>query len=194
MHGESIGQTVAARLYRDHVDAVHAYLDRRLGSQHAADLTAETFRIAFEQGDRFDAGRGSERAWLYGIATNLLRRHWRTESRRLRALAREAAGVDTSIDPLLRVDERLDASSSAERLLAAVADLSPDDRDLLVLVAWERLPHREVADVLGIPNGTVRSRLHRIRTELRSSMQSAGPEREVPELSAEPPTNWRSPQ
>jgi RNA polymerase sigma-70 factor (ECF subfamily) len=60
-------------------------------------------------------------------------------------------------------------------VLAAVAALESADRELLVLIVWEELRHDEVAQVLGIPIGTVRSRLHRIRRQLRKSMSEATP-------------------
>lgn len=80
------------------------------------------------------------------------------------------------MDPLLMLAERMDAESDVDRLFEAVASLEPDDRDLLVLVAWERCSHREVADILGIPDGTVRSRLHRIRTSIRAEMTRSYPQ------------------
>ena len=81
----------AADLYASHVDALHAYVARRVGRDVAADVVAEAFRIAIEDLGRYDAARGSQRAWLFGIATNLLRRHWRTETRRLTAMSRYGA-------------------------------------------------------------------------------------------------------
>ncbi|WP_173041784.1 RNA polymerase sigma factor [Phytohabitans flavus] len=63
------------------------YCTRRVGEQVAEDVVAETFLVAYEQRDRYDASRGEVLPWLYGIATNLLRRHRRTEIRALRALA-----------------------------------------------------------------------------------------------------------
>jgi RNA polymerase sigma factor (sigma-70 family) len=159
----------AARLYAAHVDAVFAYVARRIGRELAADVTAEAFRVAIEHLGRYDAARGSERAWLYGIATNLLRRHWRTEERRLRAMGRHVAAEVPGGDPLLQVAERLDATVEVARVMAAVADLTIEDRDLLVLVAWERCSYDEVARALGIPTGTVRSRLHRIRRTLHDA-------------------------
>lgn len=137
------------------------------------DLAADVFRIAIESYDAYDASRGSERAWLYGIATNQLRRHQRTEVRRLRATERLAASEVLAGDPLLQVNDRIDAFAVNERLCAAVADLDVDDRDLLILVAWEHLSHRVVAETLGIPAGTVRSRLHRIRKMLRHTMRTS---------------------
>jgi RNA polymerase sigma-70 factor (ECF subfamily) len=172
--GTSAAVGDAALLYEEHVDAIHTYVARRIGRDLAADVTAETFRIAIDQRHSFDPARGSARAWLFGIATNLIRRHWRTEERRLRAMARSAPlglqSGDQTGDLIDRVAERVDAGSDARAALAAVAELESADRELLVLIVWEELRHDEVAQVLGIPSGTVRSRLHRIRRQLRESM------------------------
>jgi len=159
---------VVASWFDLHVDAIHAYLARRAGEQLARDVTAETFRVALEQFDRFDPQRGNERAWLYGIASNLLRHHWRTEQRQLRTHLRSPWAEPVTADPSDVTDARLDARAELERVLAAVARLDPVDRDLLVLVAWERLSSADVAVALGIPRGTVRSRLKRIRSQLRA--------------------------
>jgi RNA polymerase sigma factor (sigma-70 family) len=159
----------AARLYDEHVDAVYGYLARRLGSDTARDVLADVFEVALAQIDRFDPARGPERAWLFGIATNLIRRHWRTEQRRLRAWRRVGALPPVAGDPLLDVIDRLDAADEVAAVMAAVAELEPDDRDLLLLVTWEALSYAACASILGIPVGTVRSRLHRIRSELRGA-------------------------
>jgi RNA polymerase sigma-70 factor (ECF subfamily) len=132
------------------------------------DVTAETFRIAFEQFDRFDPSRGDERAWLYGIATNLLRRHWRTEQRLLRTHMRLGGSAGIVGDPLMAVDGRVDAERDAERVLGAIERLEPDDHDLIVLVAWEHLSSVEISQALGVPASTIRARLRRIRSQLRT--------------------------
>jgi RNA polymerase sigma-70 factor (ECF subfamily) len=167
----SAADGVGARLFRDHAQAVYAFVARRLGRQLASDLTADTFRIALEQADRYDAARGEERAWLFGIANNLVRRHWRTETRRLQAMARAAHDAGPIGDPLLETIDRIDALSSHGQLLLAIAELDPDDRDLLVLVGWERCSYADAAAALGIPAGTARSRMHRIRRTLRTSLR-----------------------
>jgi RNA polymerase sigma-70 factor (ECF subfamily) len=159
----------AARLFDEHVDAVYGYVARRLGPEIAADVVADVFEVALAHADRYDADRGSERAWLFGIATNLIRRHWRSEQRRLRAWHRAGSRPAIVGDPLLDVAGRIDASAEVERIMAAVGDLSPEDRDLLLLVAWESASYKVCAEVLGIPVGTVRSRLHRIRRELHAA-------------------------
>ena len=161
----------AARLYDDHVDAVHAYLARRLGPDLALDVLADVFEAAVGQVDRFDPTRGSERAWLFGIATNLLRRHWRTEQRRLRAWRRASALERVPGDPLLEIAGRLDATTDAAAVMAAIGDLPPEDRDLLLLIVWEGCSYVVCAEILDIPVGTVRSRLHRIRRRLRTAIE-----------------------
>ena len=148
-----------------HAPSLAAYATRRVGAAAAKDVVADTFRIALEQRSAFDPRRGAERAWLYGIATNLIRRHWRSEERRLRTQASSVAAA-RPVDPLLDLVDAVDARRSYERVIEAVIRLDPDDRDLLVLVAWEGMTSAEVAAVLGVPAGTVRSRLHRIRAGL----------------------------
>ena len=157
---------VVGGLFEHHADEIYRYAARRLGETVAVDVMAEAFRVAIERYPTFDPARGHERAWLYGITSNLIRGHWRTEQRRLRALGRERSLVSAPIDPLLRVEERLDATGELIRVMAAVAELAPEDRDLLTMFAWEGCAYAEIAEALTIPIGTVRSRLHRIRGEL----------------------------
>lgn len=152
--------------FDEHAAGLAAYAARRVGADLARDIVADTFRVALEQYERFDPRHGEARAWLFGIATNLIRRHWRTEERCLRTQARALDGRGTPLDPLLRTVEQLDAGRRYQQVVSAVALLPADDRDLLVLVAWEQMTSRQAAAVLGIPPGTVRSRLSRIRAEL----------------------------
>jgi RNA polymerase sigma-70 factor (ECF subfamily) len=157
-------------LFVAHAVDLHAYATRRVGRDLADDVVAETFRQAIESWDRYDPSLGPARAWLFGIATNLLRRHWRTERRRLAALGRSGGEIRvTAADASAGVDDRLDAGARIARVLDAVTDLDPQDRELLTLVSWERMSHAEVAEVLSIPVGTVRSRLHRIRRRLEDA-------------------------
>ena len=165
-----IGPAVVAEWFDRHAASIASYAGRRVGPTLARDVAAETFRVALEQVASFDAQRGDERAWLFGIATNVIRRHWRTEERRLRAQARSVRAEVLPVDPLLGVDDSVDARRSYDRLVDLVADLPVADRDLLVLVAWEALSSADSAAVLGIPPGTVRSRLHRIRMHLADGM------------------------
>ena len=127
---EGTSPAVSVLFYR-YAAEVHRFAARRLGDGPAADITADVFRIAIERYESFDSRRGHLRAWLFGIAANLIRGHWRTEERRLRALAREGGRVASPIDPLLHIDDAVDASAELDRVVLAVAALSPEDCDLL---------------------------------------------------------------
>ncbi len=164
-------QRVVGGWFDAHVDTIHRYVARRAGDEVALDVTAESFRVALEQFERFDRRRGDERAWLYGIATNLLRRHWRTEQRLLRTHQRAGASTEVPGDPLVGIDARVDAEREAGRVVGAIERLEPDDRDLLVLVAWEHLTSGEISEALGIPASTIRARLRRIRAQLRTEQE-----------------------
>lgn len=158
-----------ATLFDRYFTPLHGYAARRLGGPGGDDVAAETFLIAFRQREGFDPGRGTVRAWLYGIATNLIREHRRAEERGYRAHARVAAEPAYSGD-LERAESRVAAEASRDRLVAALADLTPQDRDVVLLVVWGELSHDEVGSALGIPAGTVGSRLHRARKRLRTAL------------------------
>lgn len=162
-----------AALFDRHVDAAHRYVARRLGSEVANDLVAETFTTAFQQRHRFDPARGTgadARPWLCGIATNLVGRHRRPEARRFKATARILAPADHD-EPLAdRAADRVAAGAVRRELAAALAALPTRHRDVLLLVAWGDLSYEESARALGIPVGTVRSRLHRARSKLRETL------------------------
>jgi RNA polymerase sigma-70 factor (ECF subfamily) len=152
---------------------LHRYLARRLGASAADDLAAETFAVAFRNWDRLDPER-PVRPWLYGIAANLVRHHWRKERRMLRAYAR------TGVDPVFAEEdeavERADAEARHRELATALAALRRDEREILLLHAWAELTDSEIADALGVPAGTVKSRLSRTREKLRNRLTEVGQE------------------
>jgi RNA polymerase sigma factor (sigma-70 family) len=151
---------------------IHQYLARRVGPGSAGDLAAEVFVVAFSQRRRYDLGRDCARPWLYGIATNLAGTHRRQEERRYRALARTDASLMSPSDEDLIAD-RVSALAAGPALAAALAGLDSRDRDVLLLVALADLSYDEVAASLGIPYGTVCSRLNRARRRLRDCLNSA---------------------
>ncbi|MBO3751306.1 RNA polymerase sigma factor [Streptosporangiaceae bacterium NEAU-GS5] len=155
---------IFAHVFDRHADAIHDYAARRLGDQQADDVTADTFLVAFRKRHRYDLARDDARPWLYGIAANLIAGHRRSEVRRLKAMARAPRELEHTGD--LAFEQ---ASSAAMRpaIAAALARLSAAERDLLLLVAWADLSYEEAARALGVPVGTVRSRLHRVRAKLR---------------------------
>jgi RNA polymerase sigma factor (sigma-70 family) len=145
------------RLFDREFDTVFGYVARRVGPDLGRDLAAEVFTRAFEARGRYDSRRGGERAWLFGIAQNVLRRHYRDEERRLRVLS-------------LLPPERVDDEQPDWLVADALARLSADERDVLLLYAWADLRYEEIAAALGVPVGTVRSRLHRARERVRAAL------------------------
>ena len=127
-----------AVVFERHHPAVHRYLSRRIGTDLADELAAETFAVAFAKRGRFDTAVQDARPWLFGIATKLAHRHWRREERELRAYAR--TGVD-AVSPGSDegVAARADSAAAGRALAAALAALSADERDVLLLYAWEQL-------------------------------------------------------
>jgi RNA polymerase sigma-70 factor (ECF subfamily) len=156
-----------AQLFDRHAAAVHRYLGRRVG-ELADDLLSETFLIAFRRRAAYRPVHVEVRPWLMGIATNLVRGHARSERRRYRALARAAAEPTAQPSDEQGSADRLVAEALRGPLAAALAALKPGDRDVLLLFAWEDLGYEEIAAVLDIPVGTVRSRLHRARRQTRA--------------------------
>ncbi|QKZ24609.1 RNA polymerase sigma factor [Streptomyces chartreusis] len=167
---------VFAVLFNRYADDIHRYVARRLGTEAADDLMAETFVIAFQQRRRYDLARTHARPWLYGIVTNLVGQHRRAEARRLKALSRVAGTAPAEGEPLEdRVAARVSAEGSRARLAGALAALPARNRDVLLLIAWGDLDYTEAAEALGVPVGTVRSRLHRARTGLRRALGGSDP-------------------
>lgn len=161
-------------LVKRHSLAVDAYVRRRVGEGPADDVVAETFLVAFAQRRSFDPNRAGVKAWLFGIATNLMRRHKRAEERGYRARARH--GVDPVDDAQAgRVEDRVLAEASTPRIAGALAGMPLRYREVLLLVAWADLSYEQVAVALGIPVGTVRSRLSRARRAVRSALDDTDP-------------------
>jgi RNA polymerase sigma factor (sigma-70 family) len=155
-------------LFDRHAASLLRFLARRLDPGDAEDLLSEVYRIAFERRGDYDLARASARPWLYGIAANLVARSGRDTARRLRATAAAAARPDYSEDPAERAVSAVDAAARWARVAAAVGRLPGPERDVLLLFAWEELSYDEIAAALGIPAGTVRSRLSRARAALRA--------------------------
>ena len=149
--------------------AVHRFIARRVGAPLADDLAAETFATAFRRRHSFDPSLASSRGWLFGIANNLVRGHWRAEQRMLVLSSRleaEAPSFGREAGP----EAQVAGSGLAPRVARALASLPPGQRDVLLLHAWGGLADEEVAVALGLPAGTVRSRLWRARSALRSQL------------------------
>jgi RNA polymerase sigma factor (sigma-70 family) len=155
-------------VFARHFDAIRDYLQRRAGANVGEELAAQTFLVAFDRRGTYDRSYASARAWLFAIATNLTRHHYRDEAVRLRALARARAwSVE---EPAVEAESRLDAERAYPRIARALMELQAGDRDVLMLFALAELSYEEIARALSIPTGTVRSRLHRARRILREQL------------------------
>lgn len=150
-----------------HWEPLHAYCTSRAGAA-GEDIAAEAFRLAFDRRSRYDQRLESARPWLYGIATNLLRHHFRSSQRSERAgrRVRAFAELQTTPQPL----EQLEAQLLGPQLAVALGTLAEIDREALLLLAWAELDYQEIARALDVPVGTVRSRIHRARARVREQI------------------------
>lgn len=159
---------VLGQLYERHATAVFRYLARRVGPA-AEDLLGDVFVGAVAARLRFHPhDSGSALPWLYGIAANVVRTHRRGSH--MQPATCEVETVDWDA-----VDERLDASARRAQLRTALGSLSADDRELLLLVAWEGLTPGEAAEALGITAVAARSRLHRARARAQAALSATTP-------------------
>jgi RNA polymerase sigma-70 factor (ECF subfamily) len=156
-------------LVRLHTRRVYAICYRFTNSDlEAQDLTQEVFLRVFRSLKSFRSGEGSFGVWLARLTRNLLIDHYRR--------TKQDRATDSLDDQLPVLEEKTAASARTEGLLAgreaseilqgALQKLSPDLRETLILRDLEELEYREIAQVLGVPEGTVKSRLNRGRAEL----------------------------
>jgi RNA polymerase sigma-70 factor (ECF subfamily) len=162
-------------VYREHYRQVYAYAVARAGRQLADEVVADTFLVAWR---RFAVlPQATPLPWLLGVARNIVRERFRAEVRRREIAAELQAWAGE--DELLAADV---ADGVAERaaVLTALAALSEEDRELLTLVAWQGLPPRQAAQVVGCSTATYFVRLHRARRRLQNALDATTGEPAVP--------------
>jgi RNA polymerase sigma-70 factor (ECF subfamily) len=155
-------------LYRAARDDVYAYVATLLRDREAAeDVTAQAFERAYRKQRTYKPGRGSERAWLFGIARNAaldeLRRRKRAAALTAEPVDVEAAGPEDAAETALR--------RAAVR--AALARLGPRERELVALKFHAGLDNAEIAAVLGVSISNAGTQLHRAMTKLREAVEHA---------------------
>ncbi|MEU0572584.1 sigma-70 family RNA polymerase sigma factor [Nonomuraea sp. NPDC005983] len=161
-------------IYDECRQRVWAYVVSRAGRQVADEVVSETFAIAWR---RLDDVPDPALPWLLGVARNVLRDNVRAEVRR-EALNAELRSW-TESDVAEHVTERLG-------VLKALAELPEEDRETLILVAWQGLSPREAARVVGCSPATFRVRLHRARKRFQRGLEPAARAgARVPNLSKE---------
>jgi RNA polymerase sigma-70 factor (ECF subfamily) len=155
-------------VYRANVAGVTAFFARRCGeAQVVADLTSETFVQAIGSLRSFDPGRGSARAWLFGIARHVYARHCQQTANGSQAVAALAGNRDLEEDEIEELATRIDDQRGGRKLLERLGSLPELERAALELVDLDGLAPREAAAVLDISHGALRVRLFRARTRLR---------------------------
>jgi RNA polymerase sigma-70 factor (ECF subfamily) len=172
-HGD---ERAFAEIYERYARPIYNYIFRRLADwSEAEDLTAVVFLEAFRRRKEVVLDEGKLLPWLYGIATNVVRNRRRTQLRHRRLLARlESRPRDTEPDSAARAE----AAAQMRSLLQRVAALPRRQQDVVALCIWSDLSYAEAAVALGVPVGTIRSRLARARAAV-TELDGAPRHREV---------------
>lgn len=156
-----------------------AYFERRVGTNDAADLVAETMLTAWRKAADVPEDTTEARMWLFGVARNVLANADRAERRRWRLADR--------LRLMLHPESTAPASDAGLDVRDAVARLDPDIAELIRLVHWDRLTIAQAAQVTGIPASTARSRYQKAKDDLRAQLSVTNPE-------LHPPSDGRSPR
>ena len=159
-------------VFTRHYPRIFRYLARRVGVDVGSELASEVFTEAFAARKKFRVDAEDAGPWLYGIAANLARRQARTWRRSKKAAVRTLGDAAAWVDPSL--EERVDAIELRDSLEEAVSHLKPHDREVLLMYALTDLSYADVAAALGIPVGTVRSRLSRAREQVAARLNRLG--------------------
>jgi RNA polymerase sigma-70 factor (ECF subfamily) len=155
-------------LYRGSADAVYAYVASLLRDRSAAEeVTAAAFERAFRKRRSFDPRRGTQRAWLFGIARNAALDELRRRKRAATLTDEPAADEPAADEPA--ADSEAEAADRRATVRAALAVLEPYDRELIALKFHAGLGNAEIAAVLGISASNAGTRVHRALTRLREA-------------------------
>jgi RNA polymerase sigma-70 factor (ECF subfamily) len=156
--------------YRAHHVAIRGFARRLVGDPTSAEDIVHDAFVALPRAIRRFRGEGSLRAFLIGVAANHSRRHVRSASRRRRATERLAEYVD--LHPHVHdATHQLITNQLARRLWAALDELPIDQRVVFVLCEAEQRTSVEVAEIVGAPEGTVRTRLYHAKRKLREMLE-----------------------
>ncbi len=165
---EDPGNSEAAReLYSRYGTAVYSWIRRMTGDRvRSEDLTQEVFIRAWNRASTYRKERGSVGAWLYGIARNCVADAMRRDRELVGLPEQELARQATSLD--------LESVWVGGQVAAALKTLSPEHRQVLEMAYFEHLTQKEIADKLGIPVGTVKSRTFKALRKMRAALELRG--------------------
>jgi RNA polymerase sigma-70 factor (ECF subfamily) len=146
--------------FLEHKDAVYRFAWRMINSPAAAeDVTQDVFLALLRHSGRFDSRRGSLRVFLFGVARNLVLKRWREERR-----------WDRLEDDAFAIPPPQPGADMSDMIAAAMRALPPLQREVLVLAEYEEMSLEEIAATVAAEVGTVKSRLHRARENLRGAL------------------------
>ena len=167
------------RLYERFYSEVRAFCARRVGRADAEDVAAEVFVTAWRRFEEIDAG--SERAWLFASARNLILNQWRSASRRTRLVGRirQMRPPEPEQPETVLVD-----AVGGGVVFEALQSLRESDKEILILSAWDGLSGPEISHVLNVSRNTAHQRLHRAKRRLATAIERHG-DPETVELIAE---------
>ena len=154
-------------LYRDLYDDLWRYVQRRsISDEEARDTLSEVFLVVWRRLEDIPAGKEA-RLWLFGVARNLVKTSWRKRKRSGDLVAR----IGNEMSTRGAIDEELD-NSGILKIVKALQFLSENDQEILRLLAWENLSHKEISVVLGCSENAVAIRIRRARVRLMKVLQS----------------------
>lgn len=160
---------VVRRLHADHGGALYGWALRRFSDpRDAEEVVAEALVRAWRGFDQFDSERGSERAWLFGILRYTAADHYRRSVRHLRVVEELPSGEES--DASLDLDRLAESSVVRDALM----EISPQHREVIVEAFFAGRTTRQIAERLGIPAGTVKSRLYYGMRTLRTALEERG--------------------
>jgi RNA polymerase sigma-70 factor (ECF subfamily) len=161
------------QVYLRNVDVLMGYFARRCREPHTvADLTSETFVRAMDGFARFDPRKGSDRAWLFGIAARVFARHCEQSAGSRDAIARLGGRRTLDSDEFEELAERIDAEREGAALMRRYEGLPTLEQSAIELVDLEGLTPKEAALALGVSRVAFRQRLSRARSRLKKEHRS----------------------
>jgi RNA polymerase sigma-70 factor (ECF subfamily) len=171
------GDNAWEQLVRSHTGLVYGACFRFIGrSDDARDMTQEVFLRVFRSLHTYDPASGAFRTWLVRLTRNLLIDHYRKTRKHqvLDPIDDQMGRLEETHGLGARADRTLAGREAGELLQAALQKLSPELREAVVLRDLQEMEYREIADVLSVPEGTVKSRINRGRRELARQLRAAG--------------------
>jgi RNA polymerase sigma factor (sigma-70 family) len=165
-----------AELYQRHADRLFAFLRQCARDRMVAEEILQDTLLAVWRSAHLYAGRSGVRTWMFGIARRQAHNRLRVQEPQQLPLDGVAGWADPAPGPA----EWAIASAQRAAIADAFATLAPQHREMLALAFAARLPHREIAEVLGVPVGTVKSRLHHARAALHRALADRGYVEELP--------------